>query len=478
MLYHRGTKGSYEMFADHVGDQAFTFDNMTKFFQRSMQFSDNAERRMPGYNPTFDASAYSPDGGPLQVTYPTELSPFAPYGPAAYSAIGLQPQAGSASGVLDGYAWWQYTIDPTTGTRSSAESSFLTKAFERPSLTTYLNAQARNIIFDSNNTATGVNVTINGMYPFILSARKEVIVSAGVWHSPQLLMVSGIGPADTLNQFDIPVRSDLAGVGQNMWDSCAINGPRYEIEIPEFTAMAAIPEEERMHQAVQSFLTNATGPLTNEGSNVVAWYRFPEARRNNLTAAAREALTKFPSDWPEVEFNLGTSATTLTVNNTAKLTGTISALLIKPLSRGNMTIRSASNLDAPVVNPNWLRDPIDQEVAVQAYKAAREMWQAVPVRVGEELFPGTNVTTDAQLMEVVKGQVSVIHHSSASCAMGKSDNPDAVVDSKGRVFGVQKLRVIDSSSLPFTPPGHTQGTTYAHAEKLAQDVLDALNGEA
>lgn len=465
------------MFADHVGDQAYTFENMTKFFKRSMEFSDNAERRMPGYNPTFDPSAYSPDGGPLHVTYPAEISPFAPYGPAAYAAVGMQPQAGSASGVLDGYAWWQYTIDPTTGTRSSAESSFLTKAFERQSLTTYLNAQARNIIFDNNNTATGVNVTINGMYPFTLSARKEVIVSAGVWHSPQLLMVSGIGPADTLNKFDIPVLSNLPGVGQNMWDSCAINGPEYEIEIPEYTAMAAIPEAERMNQAVQSFLSNATGPLTNEGSNVVGWYRFPESRLNNLSNATRDALSKLPSDWPEVEFNLGTSATTLTVNNTAKLTGTISALLVKPLSRGNMTIRSASNLDAPIVNPNWLRDPRDQEVAVQAYKAAREMWAAVPVKKGAEIFPGANVTTDAQLRETVIGQVSVIHHSTASCAMGKSDNPDAVVDSKGRVFGVQKLRVIDSSSLPFTPAGHTQGTTYGHAEKLVQDVLDALHGQ-
>lgn len=476
MLYHRATKGSYDMFADHVGDKAYTYANMEKFFKRSMNFSDNAERRSADYNPTYDASAFSPEGGPLRVTYGAEANPFSEYGPAAFSAVGMQPQNGSSSGVLDGYAWWQYTIDPETGLRSSSESSFLTKAFERTSLTTYLNAQARNIIF-KNGTATGVNVTINGMYPFTLAARKEVIVSAGVWHSPQLLMVSGIGPADTLKEFDISVVSDLQGVGQNMWDTCAINGPRYEIELPEFTAMAAIPEADRMHQAVQSLLTNATGPLTNEGSNVVGWYRFPESRRNNLTAAAREALAKFPSDWPEVEFNLATSEPTVSYNGSSKLTGSIGALLIKPLSRGNMTIRSASNLDPPVVNPNWLRDPIDQEVAVQAYKAAREMWQAITVRKGEELFPGTNVTTDAQLLETVISQVSVIHHSSASCAMGKSDNPDAVVDSKGRVFGVQKLRVIDSSSLPFTPPGHTQGTTYAHAEKLVQDVLDAMYGE-
>lgn len=476
MLYHRATKGSYDMFANVTGDQAYTYSNMERFFQRSINFSDNADKRMEGYNPNYDAAAFSREGGPLHVTYPTEISPFAQYGPAAFSAVGMKSQDGSSSGVLDGYAWWQYTIDPATGLRSSSESSFLTKAFERPSLTTYVNAQARNIIFE-NMKATGVNVTIGGLYPFTLAARKEVIVSAGVWHSPQLLMVSGIGPANTLQKFNIPVVSDLAGVGQNMWDTCAIQGPRYEIEVPEFSAQATVPQAHRMHQAVEALLANGTGPLTNEGSNVVGWYHFPESRRENLTAAARLALDKFPSDWPEVEFNLATSATVLSITNETMLTGTISASLIKPLSRGNMTIRSASNLDAPIINPNWLRDPVDQEVAVQAYKTARDMWQAIPVRKGEEIFPGGNVTTDAQLLETVIGQVSVIHHSSASCAMGKSDNPQAVVDSKGRVFGVQKLRVIDSSSLPFTPPGHTQGTTYAHAEKLVQDVLDALNEE-
>ncbi|SMQ51093.1 unnamed protein product [Zymoseptoria tritici ST99CH_3D7] len=408
------------------------------------------------------------------VTYPTEISPFATYGPDAYESVGLKQQAGFASGVLDGYAWWQYTIDPKTGLRSSSESSFLNEAFARSSLTTYVNAQALSIVFE-NKTATGVNVTINGMYPFLLSARREVIVSAGVWHSPQLLMVSGVGPRSKLEEFDIPVVSDLPGVGQNMWDTCAIGGVSYEIEMPEFTAASAIPEEQRMHEAVTSLLANATGPLTNEGSNTVGWYKIPESGLADMSATARTALQTFPEDWPEIEINLATSATLNDVNSTSKLVGTISGLLIAPLSRGNMTIRSASNLDAPVVNPNWLRDPTDQEVAVTAYKVMREMWNAIPVKVGEEVFPGKNVTTDEQLHAAVMSKLSVIHHSSASCAMGNSSNPDAVVDSKARVFGVRGLRVIDSSSLPFTPPGHTQGTTYAHAEKLVQDVLDAMH---
>jgi len=114
-------------------------------------------------------------------------------------------------------------------------------------------------------------------------------------------------------------------------------------------------------------------------------------------------------------------------------------------------------------------------------RRAWQAWQAVPdgIRIGQEVPPDGNITTDTQLLDYIKQHIAPIHHASSSCAMGKQDNPMAVVDSKARVFDVQRLRVIDSSSFPFTPPGHTQGGTYAHAEKLVEDVLnDYFAGEA
>ena len=140
-----------------------------------------------------------------------------------------------------------------------------------------------------------------------------------------------------------------------------------------------------------------------------------------------------------------------------------------------MTISSASNLDPPVINPNWLRDPRDQEIAVQGYKRLREAWKNVP-HIGEEVFPGANVTTDAQVLRAIMSgsNIGPVHHGAASCAMGKSSDPMAVVDAWGRVYGVQGLRVVDASSLPFTPPGHTQEYVYSHAEKLVQDILDDM----
>lgn len=141
-----------------------------------------------------------------------------------------------------------------------------------------------------------------------------------------------------------------------------------------------------------------------------------------------------------------------------------------------MSTRSASIFDKPVLNPNWLQDPRDQEVAVAAFKLARQAIAALPegVVVGDELFPGKNVTSDADLLKVILGNIAAIHHACASCAMGPLGDPDMVVDSLGRVVGMQALRVVDSNALPFGPPGHTQGTTYGHSEKMAQIVLDAM----
>ncbi|KAF2626252.1 GMC oxidoreductase [Macroventuria anomochaeta] len=472
MMYHRPSVGSLQAWADHVGDQSWNWANMTKYYERSMTFTSNVANRTAANGSTvYDASAYGASGSnsqPLHVSYPNYINPLSQYAAAAFSAIGLKQIPGFASGILNGFGWWQFTIDGQTGLRSSAESSFLAEAFGRPGLTTYINAQARNIIFESS-TAAAVNVTNYGMRPFTISARKEVIVSAGAWHSPQLLMVSGIGPKATLDEFGIEVVKDLPGVGQNMWDSTNIGGPVYEISLPGFTHWQ---QPGPMADAQAQLLANGSGPLTNIGLDVGAWETFSD--RSNFSAGTQQALSGIPEDWPLIENSLASSSRVLESSDSEKQYGVIGCILIATSSRGNMTIQSATNMDPPIIDPGWLREESDQEVAIEAYRRARQAWQAIPegIRGREEYSPGTNVTTDAQLLDYIKQHIAPIHHASSSCAMGKPDNPMAVVDSKARVFGVQRLRIIDSSSFPFTPPGHTQGVTYAHAEKLVEDVLN------
>jgi choline dehydrogenase len=411
MMYNRPTKGAYQFWADKVGDQAYTWDNMAPFLERSMQFSTNVQHRPANATPLYNASVFSLTGGPLHVSYPGYVYPIAYYGSKAFSSIGLKEIPGFTTGDLHGWGWWQFTIDPNTGLRSSSESSFLAQTLGRLGLTIYVNSMARNIIF-SNKTAVGVNITNYGQQPFTLTARKEVIVSAGIYNSPQLLMVSGIGPKQTLDKFNIPVVSNLQGVGQNTRDSCAVNGPIYEIDAVSYGTWQ---QPDMLEQAVQMYYNNSSGPLTNIGLDIGAYEKLPASSRANLSSGALKDLADFPSDWPEVEYMLeGVEALSLK-SDTNKSYATISVIMVATTSRGNMTIRSASNLDPPIINPNWLRNTTDREVAVQAFRRARQAWKAIPISVGEEVFPGANITTDADLLKAIEQNLVPTHHGTASC---------------------------------------------------------------
>ncbi|KAF2671531.1 alcohol oxidase [Microthyrium microscopicum] len=484
MLYHRATKGYYQAWADHVGDNSYTWENMTTYLERSMTFTPpRPTAQNVNATTSYDASAFLPtsnSSNPLQVSYPSFVQELSAYGPDAFRSIGLEEQAGFSSGVLHGFGTWTSTIDPTTGTRSSSEASFLQEAFGREQLTVYVNTKAQNIIFDANKTAIAVNVTSSSsasdaLY-YTLSARKGILLAAGAYHSPQILMLSGIGPKATLNQFSIPIVSALEGVGQNMWDTTNIGGIVYNISTSITTFSDYETNATLFAEAEQQFLSAGTGPLTNIGEDFVGWYKIGDNVTSEFSNATQAWLASLPSDWPELELSLASSSRSLEVTNDETKVGSLNCLMVGTAGRGNMTIQSASIFDKPVIDPNWLRDPRDQEVAVAAFKLARKAWQGVPpgVIVGDEVFPGKNVTSDADLLEAIKGNIAAIHHASASCAMGKVGDPTAVVDSKGRVIGVQGLMVVDSSSLPFTNPGHTQGTTYGHAEKMAQIVLDSM----
>jgi choline dehydrogenase len=138
-----------------------------------------------------------------------------------------------------------------------------------------------------------------------------------------------------------------------------------------------------------------------------------------------------------------------------------SCALIKPFGRGNVTIASADTSVNPIINPYLLGDPRDQEYAVAAFKRARQLFQTsamAPVIIGKEAYPGPAVATDAEILANLKLQAGVVYHAAATCHMGVASDPQAVVDSSARVFGVNNLRVVDASALPFLPPGHPQAT--------------------
>ena len=193
MAYHRGTTGAYDRWADVVGDQSYTFKNLLPYFEKSCSFSppNNAKRQTPNATVKYDTSVFSSTGGPLQVSYSNWVDVALTWFQRAFTNIGLPiSDIGFNSGSLAGNAAWiTSTIDPTLGERSSSQTSFLEQAIQNTNIIVYTQAQASKILFEGR-TASGVSVTTQGV-DYTISANKEVILSAGVYHSPQLLMISG-----------------------------------------------------------------------------------------------------------------------------------------------------------------------------------------------------------------------------------------------------------------------------------------------
>lgn len=473
LIRSSGTIGSYQAWADEVGDQSYTFENLLPYFKKGVSLTppDNAAR--VNGSVTYDPAAFSPTGGPLSVWWPNYASPFDSYATKALAAIGVQPQVQNfQSGSIIGSAWTPSTIDPKLAHRDSSATSYLKLARETTNIKIYTQALAKEILFGPNNTATGVLVNTGGK-PFSLMAKKEVILAAGAFQSPQMLMVSGIGPAATLRQHNIAVRKDLPGVGQNLWDQ-PLWSIAYRVNV--LTSSEMLNNPSYAAATAEQYLQNQTGPLTI-GPSFLAFENLPEASRANFSASTREGLSKFPADWPEVEylFQEGNPGNNTNYMESDPRDGynyaSIAAAVIAPSSRGNVTISSADMAVPPVINPNYLSTEQDSQVAIAAFKRVRAIFANMPITIGEEYYPGPSVQTDEEILNQIHKSVTQLFHAAATCKMGKSSDPLAVVDTQARVFGTNSLRVVDLSAFPFLTPGHPQSGVYMFAEKIADDIL-------
>lgn len=184
-----------------------------------------------------------------------------------------------------------------------------------------------------------------------------------------------------------------------------------------------------------------------------------------MSQSAQSDLAGLSPGWPDIELFATSAFYGFQGNfraddpNDGFQYATVAVALAAPFSRGNITIDSADMADPPLINPNWLTHPTDQAVAVAGFKRAREAFGNMSsILIGPEFFPGSNVTTDAQILEVVRQSFGTVFHASCTCRMGKESDAMAVVDSKARVFGLSGLRVVDASSFAVLPPGHPQAT--------------------
>ncbi|KAH9904267.1 hypothetical protein F4778DRAFT_780237 [Xylariomycetidae sp. FL2044] len=461
MIHHRGSEGSYQLWADEVGDDSYTLDNLMPYFQKSVTITPpNDEVRRSNASTQYDASAFSTEGGPVQVGYTNWVAIWSTWLEKGMQAIGMNRTTGFSSGQLLGYHYSQSTIRASDQTRSSsAEYIYQANSSSLDALKVYTQTLAKKILFDDSSSKKATGVLVNSLgIEYTIHASKEVIVSAGAFQSPQLLMVSGIGPKATLDEFDIPVLSDLSGVGQNMWDHIMF-GPAYEVGFDTLDRVLHDPLV--LADSLVDYVATQSGPLTSNVVEFIGWEKLPQKYRDTWSQETVEALSQFPDDWPEQPLD-------------GKQYATILGAMVAPLSRGNVTIKSDSTFDKPLVNPNWLTAKADQEVAVSWYRRMREVWNTDVVQqvvIGDEYWPGVDVDTDEEILDVIRDSLMTVWHAAGTCKMGKAGDDTAVIDSSARVFGVEGLRVVDGSSLPLLPPGHPQSTIYALAEKIADDII-------
>ena len=476
MIYQRPTVESMDLWAKQVGDDSYTLGATMPYYKKSPIFTPPSDQHQNNKQATlYNEAAFERTGGPLTVSYSNFPQNFSNWMQKGMTAIGIQQAEDFNSGSLMGAQYCASTIDPATEERESAQAAFLSSQI--PGLKVIPQTMAQKILFDNTKSATGVQVRGPLGDVYTLSAKNEVILSAGVFQSPQLLMVSGVGPADTLQQHGIEVIKDLPGVGQNMQDHPFV-APSYRVTMDTFTKFAndIIYLAE---QAVKGVIAK-NAALNSPVADFLAWEKIPEQFRSTYSQSMEDNLKAYPADWPEAEYISGAgfmgnlSNLLLTQPKDGFQYGSMLGVLIAPQSRGNVSIVSSSTDDLPIINPNWIEHPDDQAIMVSMFKRIRQAFNSdamKPVVIGEEYYPGTQVQTDDEILEFVKNNVMTLWHASCTNKMGTADDPMAVVDSEARLFGVQNLRVVDASAFPFLPPGHPQSTIYMLAEKISQKII-------
>jgi len=356
--------------------------------------------------------------------------------------------AGRQEGV--GY----YQLFTRNGLRSSSAVAYLRPARGRANLAIETGAHAQRVVFDGRRAA-GVEFDQGGTRR-TARARREIILAAGAVQSPQLLQLSGIGPAPLLAQFGIPVVHALPGVGENLQDHLQLRLV-YKCTKPITTNddLASVWGKARI--GLQWLLFRA-GPLAigiNQGGLFTRV--LPESTR------------------PDIQFHFATLSADLAGAAPHPFSGfTFSVCQLRPASRGHVRIKSADARDAPAMQPLYLSAEEDRRCAVAAVKFARRLAATAPVRpyVREEYRPGPGATTDADLLDFCRAHGATIFHPSGTCRMGT--DAMAVVDDRLRVHGVEALRVVDCSIMPTLVSGNTNAPAAMIAERASALIRGAI----
>jgi choline dehydrogenase-like flavoprotein len=437
MVYIRGQRQDYDHWAA-LGNPGWTFEEVLPYFRKA---EDNAR----------GGDAFHGSGGPLQVmdlTRPNRLGPvFVQAGQQAGYAFNPDFNAASQEGV------GMYQVTQHHGERCSAARAYVTPNLQRPNLKLFTGAHATRILMEGKRAA-GVEFSHEGAIKQLKAAR-EVLLCAGALQSPQILMLSGIGPRRHLLEMGIAVAHALPGVGQNLHDSIAVAQVVHAPALTETFGLSLAGLVAGI-KGVLEWRVARTGLLTS-----------------NFTEAGGFVKSQPHERTPDLQFHFAVAKRLDHGRSTVMGHGYSCRVgLLRPLSRGSLTLASKNPLDAPVIDPNFLGERDDMERLMRGFRLMRRLLQqsALAALGGQETPHSAQAVSDLQVEQFIREHADSAYRPAGTCRMG-SGSLD-VVDPTLRVHGLEGLRVVDASIMPQVVSGSTNAATIMIAEKAA-DLIRA-----
>ena len=442
LIYIRGQREDFDHWAA-LGNTGWGFDDVLPYFIK-------AEGNVRG------ASAWHGADGPLKVADIGQQHELIEAFIEGAQAIGVPRNHDFNGASQEGAGYFQ--LNTHQGLRVSAAKAYLRPARGRGNLRVETGAHVTGVILNGRR-AIGVRYLQGGTMK-TAHCEAEVLLAAGAIQSPQLLQLSGIGPAPLLGERGIPVVVDLAGVGENLQDHLQMR--------LNFECTKAITTNDQLNSwlgkigIAMQWLGSRSGPLAvgiNQGGCFM---------RALEDGSGRKLATR-----PDIQFHVATLSADMAGGKVHPYSGfTMSVCQLRPESRGHVRIRGNDPLQPPEMQPNYLATDLDRRTAVAAVKAARAIAAAPPMRayVKREVKPGAEVCDDAALLEFCRNNGATIFHPSGTCKMGS--DPAAVLDARLRVRGVERLRVIDCSAMPTLVSGNTHAAAVMMAEKAVDMIRD------